>query len=180
MKKVFKIIYYLFLAGLGAVAVLLIVSIFPLTGNYQFKIVRSGSMEPSIKTGSVVMVKPAHLTGSRQANYKIGDVITFNSTAKTKDPITHRIVEMRVDRGNPVYITKGDANEEADTREVRQKEVIGKVLFNIPYLGYAVAAAQKPWGFAALIIIPAVIIIFDQITKIWKEASKLKRKNEAV
>lgn len=156
------------MGALGLVALTLLVSAFPVTGNYKFKIVRSGSMEPSIKTGSIVMIKPLD-------NYKTGDVITFGgNSAKSKDPITHRIVDMRVESGNLLYITKGDANEEADSKEVKPKEVLGKVLFDVPYLGYAVATAQKPWGFAILIIVPAALIVFDEGKKIWKEVVKLK------
>lgn len=117
------------------------------------------------------MVKPVD-------SYKIGDVITFASKTQNKIPITHRIVEMRVDTGNPVYITKGDANEEADTREIKQSEIIGRVLIDVPYLGYAVATAQTPWGFAILIIIPASLIIFDESKKIWKQIAGLHKQKQ--
>ena len=65
--KPFKIIYYIFLAFIVAIALLLIVSVFPITGNYKLMIVQSGSMAPAIKMGGLVIVKPAD-------DYKIGDV----------------------------------------------------------------------------------------------------------
>jgi len=79
-------------------------------------VVQSGSMEPAIHTGSVVMVKPA-------SDYKIGDVITFGEVSKTKAPITHRIYDIKVVDGNPVYITKGDANNAPDARESSKRDV---------------------------------------------------------
>jgi signal peptidase len=94
-------------------------------------------------------------------------------------PTTHRIQEMRVVGGEPVYITKGDANNAPDVREVQKKDVIGKVLFDIPYAGFAVASAKKPLGFAIIIIVPALIIIFDEIRKIIKEVKNRKKKPEA-
>lgn len=166
-----KILYYIFGIAVSAIALLLIVSAFPIKGNYQVLIVLSGSMEPSIKTGSIVVVKPA-------PQYNVGDVITFGPVSKTKVPITHRIVEMRLQNGIPVYMTKGDANEEEDTREVPARQVIGKALFDIPFLGYALAAAKKPVGFGVLIAVPAIIILFDEGKKIFSEIKKMRKKKE--
>lgn len=170
MIKVFKTIYYIFFGAIGFIAVLLIVSAFPITGNYKVLTVLSGSMAPEIKMGSVVVVKPARSTGSGQAaDYKIGEVITFGPFSKTKPPTTHRIHDIKVVGGQPVYITKGDANNAPDQREVTGKEIIGKVLFDVPFAGYAVDTAKKPFGFMLIIIVPAAIIIFDEIKKIVRE-----------
>ena len=87
---------------------------------------------------------------------------------------THRIMDIRVEGGKPVYTTQGDANNAPDMREVKENEVIGKALFSIPYLGYAVDFAQRPIGFAIIIIVPAVMIIGDEIKKIIKEVKKKK------
>ncbi|MBU4353626.1 signal peptidase I [Patescibacteria group bacterium] len=165
--KTLKIIYYVFLGAIVLIAILLVVSAFPITGNYKFLVVQSGSMTPTIKTGSVVMVKPAD-------NYKIGDIITFGEMSKTKTPTTHRIVEMRAVEGKYLYTTRGDANNAPDQNEASQDKVIGKVLFNIPYVGYAVAEARKPVGFTILIVVPAVIIVYDEIRKIISEIKNRK------
>lgn len=130
-------------------------------------VVQSGSMTPAIKMGSVVMVKPVN-------DYKIGDVITFGPYNKTKAPTTHRIYDIKVEGSQPVYITKGDANNAPDDREITKKDIIGKVLFSIPYLGYAVAFAKKPLGFALIIIVPAAIIILDEVKNIYGEIKKKK------
>jgi signal peptidase len=170
LKNPFKIIYYIFLTFIVAIAILLIVSVFPIGGNYKLFIVQSGSMEPAIKMGSLVIVKPAK-------DYKIGDVISFGLVTKTKAPTTHRIYDIKVTDGKISYITKGDANNAPDQREVSKKDVIGKVLFSIPYLGYAVDFAKKPLGFALIILVPAAIIIGDEIKKIYEEIKK-KKQNE--
>lgn len=131
-------------------------------------VVLSGSMEPAIKTGGIVVVKPAE-------DYRIGDVITFQRRGD-KDSTTHRIVEMRVEGGKPIYTTKGDANNAPDMKEVRKSEVAGKVLISFPYLGYVVDFAKKPAGFALIVLIPAIAIIFDETKKIINEVKK-KREN---
>ena len=166
--KIFKIIYYIIVAFIGIVAVLLVVSVFPITGNFKVMIVQSGSMQPEIKMGSIVAVKPAD-------NYKIGDVITFQFKM-AEESTTHRIVEMRVVGGEVKYITKGDVNNAPDSREVSQEDIIGKVLFDIPYLGYIIDFAKKPIGFMILIIVPAVVIVSDEARKIYNEIKKKKAK----
>jgi len=169
--KLFKIIYYIFIASIAAIAVLLVVSVFPITGNYKLLVVQSGSMEPAIKMGSVVIVKPID-------DYQINDVITFVNPKKRQELISHRIVDLEVSEGGTFYITKGDANEDPDARKVVKDEVIGKILFSVPYLGYAVDFAKKPLGFASIIIIPAAVIIFDEIKKIFKEVKKKKEQRK--
>lgn len=156
---------------MGLIALTLLVSTFPITGNYQLKVVKSGSMEPAIKTGSVVVVKPVD-------QYKIQDVITFINLSKKNEPVTHRIIDIEVIEGNPFYITQGDANNAPDQRTIPQKEIVGKVLFSIPYLGYAVDAAKKPLGFILIIAIPAAIIIYDELRKVWREIARLKNKKK--
>ena len=168
--KPFKIIYYIVVGLIGLIAVLLVVSAFPITGNYKLMVVQSGSMQPEIKMGGIVVVKPAD-------DYKIGEIITFQSV-KNKESITHRIYDVKIVGGEPLYITKGDANNAPDPREVSKREIIGKVLFNIPYIGYAVDFAKKPLGFALIIIIPAAIIIFGEVKKIYGEIKKRKKKGE--
>lgn len=169
MKRLFKIIYYIIVGIIGLAALLLVISVFPITGNYKVMMVLSGSMEPSIGTGSLVIVKPAD-------SYKIGDVITFQARGDLEST-THRIEEIRVVGGVPLYTTKGDANNASDRTEVSGNDVIGKVLFHIPYLGYVVNFIQKPIGFLMAIIIPALIIIGDEIRKIYNEVKKKKKRN---
>jgi len=165
--KIFKVIYYVFLIGIAIIAVLLIVSVLPITGNIKFMTVLSGSMEPAVKMGSIVLVKPTD-------NYKIGDIITFGEVNKIKTPTTHRIYEMKVKGSQPVYITKGDANNAPDITEITKNDILGKVLFSVSYLGFAVDFAKKPLGFALIIIIPAAVIVFGEIKKIYGEVKKKK------
>jgi len=169
--KLSKIIYSLFLTIIAVVAILLIVSVLPVPGNIKFMVVLSGSMEPSIKTGSIVMTKPA-------SEYKVGDVITFGPYSKTKAPTTHRIVEIQEQNGQKIYITKGDMNNAPDAKQVTQKEIIGKVVFDAPYLGYVVSFTRRPLGFVLILIIPAAIIVFDEVKKIIQEIKKIKEKKK--
>lgn len=162
--KLSKIINKIFTVVILAVVVLVVISLIPIPGNYKLLIVQSGSMEPAIKTGSVVVVKPAE-------NYKAGDIITFKGKEKDKTT-THRVVDLEVVSGKVNYITKGDANNAEDTSKTAEENVIGKVLADVPYLGYLFAAAKEPIGFVILVIVPCVIIILEEAGKIWKELKK--------
>ncbi len=167
-KRPFKIFYYLIVVFIGLAALLLVFSTLPVTGNYKVMIVSSGSMRPDITMGSIVIVKPAD-------NYKIGEVVTFQ-TGEDRDPITHRINEIRVVGGEPQYITKGDANNAPDLGEISEEDIVGKVVFDIPFLGYIVNFIQKPIGFSLVVLVPAFVIIGDEIKKIYEEVKKKKKR----
>ncbi len=152
---------------LGVVAAMLILSVIP-SSPWKTFIVSSGSMEPKIKTGAVVLVVASD-------TYEVGDVITFGPYDKKKQPTTHRITEIKEEAGITYYSTKGDANEDPDMRLAKERDVIGKVLLSIPFLGYLLYFVRMPWGFAIVLGIPAGIIIYDEIKKIIKE---VKKKNE--
>jgi signal peptidase len=168
MKIIFRILYYLFFTAVIVVVLALLVSLFPIFGGFKFFIVRSGSMAPAIKTGSVVMVKP-------ETDYKIGDVISFSLDGKNEIPTTHRIKEIKIKNGVQKFVTQGDANNAPDMVEIEKENIIGKVILTVPLAGYLVAVAQKPSGYLALILIPAFVIIGDEISKIIKETRKKRQ-----
>lgn len=167
--KPFKIIYSFIIVCLIALALLLVLPILPVKHNFKILAVLSGSMEPKIHVGSVVVIKPA-------VKYKVGEIITFNQEDKTKIPITHRIVGLKSENEKTIYITKGDANNNSDSQEIPQDRILGRMIFTVPYLGYAINFAKQPLGFMLLIVIPSVIIIYDEILKIKNEILKMKKK----
>lgn len=89
--------------------------------------VLSGSMEPVFHVGSMVYVRK-----TEPSELQTGDVITFYLTEDTI--VTHRILEKNAETQS--FQTKGDANENADGGAVPYSAVIGKVVFQIPFLGY--------------------------------------------
>ena len=172
MKKLFKIPYYFLVVGVASIGLLLLATLLPIPGNLRVKIVKSGSMEPAIKTGGLVFIREA-------SSYKMGDVITFGQDTKTQIPTTHRIIEESGEGASKTFTTMGDANDAPDPKEVGVGEIRGKVIFSLPYAGYILDFAKKPMGFLLLVGVPALIIIFEELIKIWKEIKKIRRrKNE--
>ena len=156
-----KVGYWLVLTALIIVAGLTAVSALNLPGNYKIFTVQSGSMEPTIKTGSIVVVKP-------QSSYQTGDVITFSEKNNPKITTTHRVFGIN-DGG---FITKGDANNSTDSAKVADSQIMGKTIFSVPYLGYPVSFAKTQQGLLLLVIIPAIIIIYSEILTIKNEILK--------
>lgn len=160
--------YWVVCGVLLIVAVLLSLSVLPPKYGLTSYAVLSGSMEPSIHTGSVVFVKST-------SEYKIGDVVTFKTNNPDKIPTTHRVHEMRAISGVERYVTKGDANDDIDSRELSKPDIIGKVTFSIPFLGYLTSAVRTPAGFIVVILIPAALIVIGELQKIYIEARKVIR-----
>ena len=165
IDKVYKIGYWVFLITVSAFALLFAATLIPIPGHIEIKIVQSGSMEPTISTGSLVVIRPVD-------TYNLGDIITFGPDTKTQVPITHRIVEKNGNGAATHYTTKGDANNDVDPRTIRKADVIGKTLFSIPYLGYLLDFAKKPLGFVILICIPAAVVLYDEVMRIMVEVKK--------
>lgn len=169
-KKVIKIFSNTVLTILVLFMLALATSFLPLPGNFKAFVVQSGSMEPTVKTGSLVFVKPSK-------TYAIGDIINIKDG---KSSITHRVVSKKIENGIEVFETKGDANEEADAQLVPQDRIFGKMFWGLPYIGYPVGYAKTQKGFLFLVIIPCVIIIYEELRKIKEEIARVifKKKPE--
>jgi signal peptidase len=167
--NIVKIIQNLFFIALAGVILLFLFFQFSLPGKLGLYIVRSGSMQPAIKTGSMAFVRP---TGE----YKVGDVITFGADSPGNTPTTHRIIEVSGDGQQISYRTKGDANKTADNFIVPKDTVVGKVVLSLPYLGYAIDTARKPWGFLLIIVLPAALIIGEEINNIIGQIRRMRAK----
>jgi signal peptidase len=123
-------------------------------------IVQSGSMEPAIKTGSVVVVIP-------KKRYYVGEIVTYDmGGGKKKNLVTHRIKESV---GENEFRTKGDANGDLDPKIIGDSQIVGKVVFSIPYLGYIAGFAKSPKGFILLVIVPSTIIIYEELKFLMSE-----------
>jgi len=134
-----------------------------LVGASQSYVVLSGSMEPTIGTGDVILVEDASASEVSE-----GDVITYRREADTR-PTTHRVVGVVEADGERAFRTKGDANGAPDQELVRPDDVEGRVptvggtLLAIPYVGYVVTFAGTRAGFLLLFGVPAVVLAGSEI-----------------
>jgi signal peptidase I len=102
----------------------------------------SGSMSPGIRTGDLIV--DDQVTAAQAQHFHVGQVISFRAAPGSKQVITHRIVAVRDSGGAVSYITKGDANNSADSTPRPASDVIGIYRFTIPRGGYALVAVHTP------------------------------------
>ncbi|MFC1653667.1 signal peptidase I [Patescibacteria group bacterium] len=159
--------------GLLVILIILIgFSTLPIPGNYKLYSVLSGSMEPALRKGSVVIVKPVDY-------YNLNDIITM-SIPNSKDTVTHRITKVETVDNKTLFTTKGDANDVADLKPTEQENIVGRVMFKIPLLGYPMSFTKTKEGLVILVIIPATIIVYSEILNIKKEIKKKIQYKKAV
>jgi signal peptidase I len=129
---------------------------FSFVSKYQSFVVQSGSMEPAIITGDIIIVQP-------QDKYFINDVVTFNSNSRV---VTHRIMSIDDQDEDIYYSTKGDANRTGDDDLIEHDQIIGKVILTLPRLGFFVAFSKTTPGLIIMILIPVIILILDKLLNI--------------
>jgi signal peptidase len=157
------------LVGLAVAVAVFLVFYRPVSlgGDTRYEPVLTGSMEPAISVGSVVAIKPVDSDALR-----VGDVICFRFGDSML--VTHRIVNVTAEG----FLTKGDANEELDVGVVRKENVVGVVVFVIPWVGHLGAFVRMPLGFVVLLVVPACLIIVFEVRSIMSEMKKLGKEKE--
>ena len=155
----------LVLVFLMAVSTILLSSVFA----FKLAVIRSGSMEPAMPVGTLVVwhsVDPADI--------EVGDVIAFSSSTDADVTVSHRVVDV-LDSG---FRTKGDANTDVDLEVVSASDVVGKVDFDIPYVGSALVHIEHfihtSIGFTLLIGIPTVLLVGSIARDIYRRSRGAK------
>jgi len=130
--------------------------------GYKLLNVVSGSMEPAIHTGDVILVRPL----TPEDEIQEGDVITFRTLEDASMLITHRVIGVVNVNGEPTaYVTKGDANDSPDITPVTREQVLGLYHYRIPLFGYLGSFVRTKLGALLLIVLPGVILIGGEIRK---------------
>ena len=117
---------------------MLIVSCFLAAGwlGIRTYTVLSGSMEPAIPTGALLLVRPV-----QPEELESGDVITFHVGEGMT--ATHRVVSRYESPDGILFQTKGDANSTADGKLIQENQIIGSPFVIIPGGGYLIWFLQR-------------------------------------
>lgn len=113
--------------------------------------VASGSMQPTIAIGDIVVVVPL----------KSGDVIRMGDIVSYRDKqvpgliLTHRVIAIDSPHGR--LITKGDNTTHADI-PIRRAQLVGRVGWTLPWLGHLIDWLRRPPGLIVGIYIPLTIV----------------------
>lgn len=139
-------------------AVLAVPGVVGADGSY---VVLSGSMEPELSPGDVVVVRSVPPERIQE-----GDAITFRD--EEGDRITHRVVEKRTTEDGVVYRTKGDANDYPDPELVSHSQVLGSVWFHVPAVGRFFYFVQRPLVQGLLIVVPGGLLLANGLRSIYR------------
>lgn len=143
--------------------------------KYNAYVVLTGSMVPEIDPRDVVVTKK--IEGK---DLKAGDIITFipSDSRISNIIVTHRILNKYYDAvtNKYTYQTKGDANNTPDFTLAEDSNVIGKVIFKIPKVGYIQSILATRGGLIIIVLIPALVILSYDIMKLGKNIARGKKK----
>lgn len=112
--------------------------------GYSVLEVVSGSMEPTIMVGDLIVID------TDCEEYQKGDIITFRDVNGSF--VTHRIVEIGVDE----MITKGDNNDSQD-EAMSPATIVGKYVTRIPQLGSVMSSLKNPLVMALILAIGIIV-----------------------
>lgn len=139
--------------------------------GYQPYVILTDSMEPVIRTGSVVIVK--NLKGNEDPEE--GEIITFRvDRLGTEAVFTHyfRGTEVQQD-GTTRYLTQAALADRYDDYVSHREDIIGTYVFHIPYAGKFVLFLKSPFALIELGIILFIMIIYEIL---WSKFDKEERK----
>jgi signal peptidase len=102
-------------------------SVLPALVGWHAQVVLTGSMQPRIVPGDLVLAAPL-----RSGDLQPGRVLLFRDPAHPGRTLVHRLV--RFDNEGRL-ITKGDANQSEDTTPVTRDAVLGLPRLRVPFVG---------------------------------------------
>jgi signal peptidase I len=135
----------------------------PLAFHARPLVVLSGSMEPTLGTGDVSVVRTIAPLDARP-----GDVVTFRDPDDADRLITHRVREMHAQGPVVVFRTRGDANTASEDWQVSSTEEIGRVVYRIPKLGWALMYARSKGLFVLMLGGALALLLVLELAAIWR------------
>ena len=164
IKKLVNAIVSILIAVLLVLALTLVANRFVFKQDdlfgYQIYYVSTGSMEPAINTGDLILSKAVEFDQLEE-----GDVITFISQqGETKG--------LRINAETKLITTKGDANSINDVERVSFDNVLGEYQMTLTLLGFIYRIFITPWGlvlFIAPLLVAVVVEIINLIKTLGKE-----------
>ena len=134
----------------------------PKIGGYCPLIVLTGSMEPEISSGDLIIVKQID-----SSEVKENDIIAFfDPDGNGQSILTHRVVNVTEEDGKTAFITKGDANNSEDRQPVPSDQLVGGYVLRIPGMGNIAMFMQTTAGLIVCVVLPLIILVgFDFIRR---------------
>jgi signal peptidase I len=148
-----------------AVVGVLVLSVGTFTGWLSIQTVPTGSMEPTIRKGSVILVDPVPVD-----DVEVGDIIVFAAPESGRMTV-HRVATIDHDGdGRPVFTTRGDANNGPDPwRLTVDGEHLHRVRYAVPVVGGLLLKLSEPTMRLALAATGAALVLGFGLHHIWRK-----------
>ncbi|MFW9960285.1 MAG: signal peptidase I [Candidatus Thorarchaeota archaeon] len=131
-------------------------------------VVESESMIPTLQVGDLLV-----LQAYAPEDIIVGTIVVYKADWHGK-PIVHRVVEVEIIGSEYHYFTQGDNNSGRDPSYRLYEDIVGVVVFVVPYIGYVTLFLHQPYGLATVIIIfVALLIIPEILAKVKKEETEV-------
>jgi signal peptidase I len=151
----------------GLVAGLVAALVVPLAFGARPYTVLSGSMQPVIAAGDLVVAQRVS-----PSDVRLGDVVTFEDPARGNRLTTHRVGGIRREGAKFEFVTKGDANNATERWRVASGGDLGRVSYRIPWIGNVTVLARRPLGFALMVALPLLLLAINELARIWRSPSE--------
>ena len=160
-------------AGLGAglTAALAL----PAVVGWQSLTVMSGSMEPTIGTGDVIVTRPVAPLKTR-----VGDVVTFHDPTRGGRLVSHRVRRIQIAGDRVEFETKGDANNTSERWRVGVGGRIGRVVYRVPRCGYLVRWLATAWVRRGLVTLCGLLLAGSALARIWRPTTPTPARRPAI
>lgn len=171
----FGVVFAIIVAVLLYCAVCIFSGKTPFFFGYGFLHVKTGSMEPTIPTGSIILVK--QIDGSDVADLPTGDtVVVYYSSVQGKGiTVTHRMIENHADEG--YVVTKGNANP-VDDGKIEISRVFAYYVRTLPVMTSVSRVLRTSVGFILIIILPSVALLVSYVVAVMKDSVRIKVNGE--
>ncbi|MFL5907349.1 MAG: signal peptidase I [Solirubrobacterales bacterium] len=149
--------------AMGAfLSTLLAAAVLPVALGMHTCVVRSGSMEPTIDTGDLVISRSIS-----PSEASVGEIVTFKDPDEGGRLITHRVRAMHERDGRFYFLTRGDANTGFEHWNLPSSATLGTVAYRIPKLGYLTGPVASGLGHLLFVVLPAVLLCAIGLRRIW-------------
>jgi signal peptidase len=130
--------------------------------NYPLQTPISKSMEPTLKVGDLLVVQGIKNAESVYANPNDGEIIVFRDPRNLNNFIVHRAINKTLRGGAWYFETKGDNNASPDPWSVPENNLIGKVIWHLPLIGYVKIYLGTPIGVAVTVVLLIAILFLEE------------------
>ncbi len=169
MKEYLK--YFAFFVVIAIVAFASIQALkISLKTQYPIMVVVSESMVPTLGVGDFILVGQVSDFDDVVAEPQPeGDILVFLKPGTSDEYIVHRTVEKTYNNGEWYFVTKGDNNAVKDSRPVKESNVMGRVIGNIPILGYFPMFIKTSRGLITVVGLMGIVFFADYLMPDKKE-----------